>query len=345
MPDTSLPECVPVLLAEQLIFCLAGGGLLVMVGGPHWTLPPMPASALLAAALAFLVSLGAFFFRVALPDSSHKTAAALQQLAMAWIATYTVQYVVFALVLRLHDTDDDKGAADNPFILLFNADRVQPYGLGATSLHMVVSLVLSVVLLALFTSTHYFLRDHQARGVEFSLLTVLFFAESQFFLFHSEDQAAAVRQNEHCTRVLCDVVHTAVALGVLAGLMAEHFAMDVVRERFRRNPSMPLAIGYLAIHVIGVPVGGFVAVHVVRWLQHPGLYVANLVFLSMLLLERLYHVWGEWRLASRPDPVSTNPLAGTPPTSLHQTIFSGTKQPRYFFKRVGGHKTPRRKYD
>ena len=38
MPDReasgmSVPECVPVLVAEQLIFYLAGGGLLLLVGG------------------------------------------------------------------------------------------------------------------------------------------------------------------------------------------------------------------------------------------------------------------------------------------------------------------------
>ena len=48
---------------------------------------------------------------------------------------------------------------------------------------------------------------------EAPLLAVLFFAESQFFRFHTEDQAAAVRENERCTRVLCDVMHAVVAVG------------------------------------------------------------------------------------------------------------------------------------
>lgn len=350
MPETSLPECVPVLIAEQLIFYLAGGGLLLLVGGPQWTVPPMPASALLAGAIAFLASLGALSARVAFPDGAHpthQTAAAVQQLAMTWIFAYTVQYVVFALVLRLQDTGDDAGGTDDAFILMFNAERVQPYGLGATTLHMVVSLALSTVLLALFSSAHYFMRNHMARGVEAPLLAALFFVQSQFFLFHTEDQAAAVRENERCTRVLCDVMHAVVALGVLAGLMAEHFAMEVVVDRLRhpQQRSPPLAMAYLVVHVIGVPVGGFVAVHVVSWLQAPGLYVTNIVFLSLLLLTRLYHTWKEWR--HWPSEVMLSPEKDSPTTSLgHQPFVSGTKQPRYFFKRMGeGGKKKSRKHE
>lgn len=350
MPETNLPECVPVLIAEQFIFYLAGGGLLLLVGGPDWTVPPMPASALLAGALAYLVSVGALFTRVAFPDLVHQTqqtAAAMQQLAMTWIFAYTVQYFVFALVLRLQRTGDDASTTDDTFILMFNAERVQPYGLGATTLHAVVSLVLSGVLLALFASAHYFLRERKVRGVEAPLLAVLFFAESQFFRFHTEDQAAAVRENERCTRVLCDVMHAVVALGVLAGLMAEHFAADVVLQRWRdyKQRSPLIALVYFALHVLGVPVGGFVAVHVVSWLREPGMYTANLVFLSLLLLTRLHQAWKEWRqwVSGVQVEMQSTDKAQAP---NNQTIFSGTKQPRYFFKRMGdGGKTKRRKHE
>lgn len=343
MPEKMLPECVPVLLAEQLIFCLAGGGLLMMVGGPHWTLAPMPASALLAATLAFLTSIGAFFFRVAFPDSSQQTAAAMQQLAMVWTFAHTVQHVVFSIVLRLQSADDTD-LADNPFILMFNAERVDPYGLGATTLHMVVNLVFCAVLLALFTSTHYFLRDPEARGVEWPLLAMLFFVQSQFLLFHSEDQALALRQNTRCTRVFCDVLHTVIAAGVLAGLMAEHFAMELVLEHFKTqmHRNWTPAIVYVLVHVLGVPVSGFVAVHVVSWLQEPGLYAANVAFLSILLLTRIWHAWQHLHqgVSSGPvDPITTNDQA----SFAQQTFVTGTQQPRYFFKRLGEGKTKRRK--
>ena len=90
--------------------------------------------------------------------------------------------------------------------------------------------------------------------------TLLFFVESQFFLFHTLDQAAAVRENERCTRVVCDVLHAIVALGILAGLMAEHFAMEVVLQRFQNseNPNPVFFLLYVLCHVLAVPLAGLV---------------------------------------------------------------------------------------
>lgn len=349
MTETTLPECVPVLMAEQLIFYLAAGGLLLLVSGPEWTVPPMPASALLAGLLAYLVSLGVLFARIALSNHAKDTLARMQKLAMAWIFAYTLQYVVFALILRLQERGDATGGIDDIFILMFNAERVQPYGLGATTLHMVVSLVLSTLLLALFTSVHYFLRVREAPGVETPLLMFLFFVESQFFLFHTEDQAAAVRENERCTHVVCDVLHAVVALGVLAGLMTEHFAMDVVLQRFQntKKPQPLLFLVYVLLHVLAVPVTGFVAVHVVSWLQEPGLYVANLVFISLLLLTRVHAAWKEWQKFRASLHLGKIPTMEekTAPFS-QQTFVSGTKQPRYFLKRMNeSGKTQRKKHE
>jgi hypothetical protein len=337
-----VPECVPVLIAEQLIFYLAGGGLLLMVGGPQWTVPPMPASALLAGVIALLVSTAALFVRVAWAGSFAEPASRVQQVAMAWIFAYTLQYTVFSIVLRLQMADDDVTLADDAFIIMYNAERVQPYGPGTTTMHMVVSVVLCALLLTLFTATHYFARGKEQSTVEWSLLAALFLAQSQFFLFHAEDLAAATRANERCTRVVCDVVHLVVAVAVIAGLMVEHFVMEALWEHARRLRRPTEALVYLCVHVLGIPTGGFVAVHFVSWLQVQGLYTANLIVLAILTMSRLYTAVKEWRsLKQGLAEVKQLPTK----TLLKATMVKGTQQPRYFFKRMGAKDSRQEKKD
>lgn len=350
MPDRVMrvPECVPVLFVEQLIFYLAGGGLLLMVGGSNWTLPPMPAGALLAGVLAFVVSLAMIGVRAAWTGPSDPQAGAVQQVAMAWLFAYTLHYTVFSLLLRLHVPDDGASLTDDPFIVMYNAERVQPFGLGLTTMHMVVSLVLCALLLALFTATHYFVRGAGKSRVEWPLLTVLFLAESQFLLFHAEDQTAAARANERCTRVVCDVLHTVLAVAGVAALMTEHFVMEALWTRFRRLRRPPEAVVYLCVHVLGVPAGGFVAVHLVSWLHLPGLYTANLASLALLACTRLWFTWREWQQIKQQDHAETvglNTFQDKLTAPVQQTFVSGTQQPRYFFKRTGEKAGKRNKHE
>ena len=350
-----IPEFEPVILLEQLIFYLFSVGLLVIVRGPHGTLPIMPSSVLLANLLSFLISLCVFVLFILLRNqrpSVLKYLGVAQEVAFVFMFMYNLQFIVFSLLLRIFhsELEEDQGDIRNDwFIMLFNGSKSNVNGYAVSTLHMVVTLVLCVFFFVLFLTSHSFLRRiYHSKSMEWTLILSILFIQSQFFLFHVDQMHHSL---EMCDMFMCDEIHNLWAGAVILGIWFVDFTGHVFKDNVLMqervegsNFTLPY-LKYFAVHVLVLPVGGLVAVHFVSWLKHDYFYTVNVVFLSLFLAVRLLGARkvflakksgaGVNSIEIESDRVVSGSFKFNPSNNKNQTSLFGTPQPKYFFRKQG----------
>ena len=345
-----IPEYAPVVLIEQGIFYLLSAGLVYLLRGSSGTLPILPSSVLLANLLSFSISSVGFMLFVFIRQdkpSWMKYVGIMQEVAFVFMFMYNVQFCIFSILVRVFHADDTQSSSINkmdPFILLFNADYSNPYGYASTTLHMVVSLVMCGFLLLLFIITHSFLRTiYPSKSTEWTLVLLVLFVQSQFFLYHSEHVASS---QASCDMFMCDEGHIFGAWLAILGV----WLLDFLGHKFKYQAldsekwdwKSSVTWKYIGVHVLGLPSTAFVLILTVPWLHLDYIYTCNMIFVLLLLLVRTTKAVRIYN--SKQNPVSSSTffsktsLTTAPSDTGAQTKQGssfGTKQPKYFLKKPG----------
>ena len=350
-----IPEFAPVILLEQFIFYLFSVGLLVIVRGPHGTLPVLPSSVLLANLLSFVISLCVFVLFILLRNqrpSVLKHLGVAQEVAFVFMFMYNIQFIVFSLLLRIFHSELEEEQSDirnDWFIMLFNSSKNDVHGYAISTLHMVVTIVICLFLFVLFLTSHSFLRRiYHSKSMEWTLLLSILFVQSQFFLFHMDQMHHSM---ELCDMFMCNEIHNLWAGVVILGIWIIDFTGHTLKEKCLTQEHIKdgnfnyLYLKYVTVHVLALPVGGLMAVHTVSWLKYDYFYTVNVVVLTLFLTVRILgarKVLLAKKGGAQANAVQVDSGKETPGIfkfnnsgDKNQTSLFGTPQPKYFFRRQG----------
>ena len=295
---SEIPEYVPVLLLEQFIFLTLGLGFIFLVTTDNNALPSMQTSLFIANGISFTLTL--FVFTARVNKLQTWVWCRVQKLAFIYMITYNIQYITFCLVVRLYYAEKYSDTSKDVFIILFNSDARDPYGYNLTTLHMIVSIILCCVVSLLFTATHSFLRGSNAENcalnVPWSMVIILLFIQSQFFLFHSDNQA---KESNACTNFVCDKLHTVMVVVVITVLGLSHVLLHYLclylSARYSISGS-PLNSNFFVERCINFFYSGvfvfFLAISILflEWLQSPYFKEINICFLVIFVFHAMYKV-------------------------------------------------------
>lgn len=265
---------------------------------------------------------------------------------------YNVQFLLSAILVTFLTEDVDDNASNDPAIILFNGNHIDPYGYGITRIIAVVTIIFVCVFLVLMLIVHSYMQKyvHQA-SISFWIFFAPLFFQTQYIQYYNDKR---FNSSEPCTYGVldvpsCDVEELRFAMGLIVIWWLSMFLDQIVSKQLevfviqKPNPTVSFdskfAINALLTmtHISAIPILLYVAISSWGWLQQPRFYFVNLLIVLFLFLSRVR----DRLLLATQETTNLQESPGANSQMQKQPLFPqtpkaqqyGTAQPRFFFRR------------